>query len=323
MVVVGLAAGIERRELFGLRIVHGQLSAARSRHREIFGELVRRVLAERRLLLRRPQTRGHPDTTLLVHHDAARIGRPLPDLLGAVVRRGRSDSHRRRRRGNLDRRRPVLDRIERGQHVDASGWRRKSGRWHSTSDADRRWQWRRFAPPVGPDQSHSEMTRLRSTPVGRGGACFGTAPAAMRSVHSAKRLAALAEAFEAGRHPRAGGADADAMVPGFQAGVERAEHLRNGARRRVAQLMTRQTATRRVEDLLFLPLWQLHHRKPVVRRVDLRGGFGVGCDHRFQIELLARLGVRPVASRPARSRARTPGNSPSAGRAARNVPDRR
>ena len=40
-------------------------------------------------------------------------------------------------------------------------------------------------PPVGTAQSHSVTTRLRSRPEGRGGACFGTAPAAIRSVHSA------------------------------------------------------------------------------------------------------------------------------------------
>ena len=38
---------------------------------------------------------------------------------------------------------------------------------------------------VGIAQSHIEITRLRSTPVGRGGAPLGYAPAAMRSVQSA------------------------------------------------------------------------------------------------------------------------------------------
>src|SRR5438445_312743 len=37
-------------------------------------------------------------------------------------------------------------------------------------------------------QSHIEITRLRSTPVGRGGASLGYAPAAMRSVESANTL---------------------------------------------------------------------------------------------------------------------------------------
>src|SRR5438552_5567652 len=41
---------------------------------------------------------------------------------------------------------------------------------------------------MGVAQSHSETTTLRSTPVGRGGPSFGYAPAAMRSVQSAKAL---------------------------------------------------------------------------------------------------------------------------------------
>ena len=41
---------------------------------------------------------------------------------------------------------------------------------------------------VGRAQSHIEITRLRSTPVGRGGACLGYAPLAMRSVQSANAL---------------------------------------------------------------------------------------------------------------------------------------
>src|SRR5215469_1747738 len=40
-------------------------------------------------------------------------------------------------------------------------------------------------PSLGVPQSHSVMTRLRSTPVGRGGATLGASPFAMRSLQSA------------------------------------------------------------------------------------------------------------------------------------------
>ncbi len=38
---------------------------------------------------------------------------------------------------------------------------------------------------MGEPQSHNEMTRLRSTPAGRGGATFGVSPPLTRSVKSA------------------------------------------------------------------------------------------------------------------------------------------
>src|SRR5215471_687944 len=41
-------------------------------------------------------------------------------------------------------------------------------------------------PSIGDPQSHVVITRLRSTPVGRGGATFGASPALTRSVRSAK-----------------------------------------------------------------------------------------------------------------------------------------
>ena len=41
---------------------------------------------------------------------------------------------------------------------------------------------------LGVAQSHKVTTMLRSTPCGRGGFGFGSSPAAMRSVHSAKSL---------------------------------------------------------------------------------------------------------------------------------------
>ena len=55
--------------------------------------------------------------------------------------------------------------------------------------------------------------------------------------------------------------------------------------------MTGETAARRADKLLLPPLRQFHQREPVARRIDLRGGLGIGSDDRLQIELRARLGV--------------------------------
>src|SRR5437764_11395811 len=54
---------------------------------------------------------------------------------------------------------------------------------------------------VGKAQSHIEITRLRSTPFGRGGATLGKAPSAIRSVQSAYILRCAPNALKLAAMP--------------------------------------------------------------------------------------------------------------------------
>src|SRR5437773_10088673 len=54
---------------------------------------------------------------------------------------------------------------------------------------------------VGRAQSHIEITMLRSTPLGRGGATLGKAPSAIRSVQSAYILRCAAIALKLAAMP--------------------------------------------------------------------------------------------------------------------------
>jgi hypothetical protein len=169
-VMVRGKAAVDHRDLLRLRVEQFDLPRARALHREVLRKLVPRVLAVRRLILRRTNPRGHPDMSFRIHGDAAWIGLPLPDLLGPPVRRRRRIriEHGPVRR-KLDLARRVRLRVEHRQDVGALvrpvHQPVRVVRWIALVGGGR------IAAAAGRQpQSHIEITRLRSTPTGRGGA---------------------------------------------------------------------------------------------------------------------------------------------------------
>src|ERR1019366_3555723 len=104
MVMVRSKTGVDRGELFRLRVVDLDLPGTWTRNRVVLSELIdRSILAERRLLLRGANPSRHQHTSVTIHRDAAGLSRTLPNLFGPPVRRRRGvgvDQGRARR--NLD-----------------------------------------------------------------------------------------------------------------------------------------------------------------------------------------------------------------------------
>src|SRR5207237_6606035 len=106
---------IDHRELFRFRIVQFDLPGTWTRKREILGEFIRPIFAERRLLLRSSNSGRHPNAPVAVHYGAARVGLSFPDFLGSPVRRLRRVAvDERTCRGKFAHRRSVLWSVEYG-----------------------------------------------------------------------------------------------------------------------------------------------------------------------------------------------------------------
>ncbi len=89
-------------------------------------------------------------------------------------------------------------------------------------------------------QSHSVMTTFRSMPWGRSGCDFGSAPWAIRSLHSPKssQRASCVELTYGGDHAATGLTRLDPVLPCVRGGVEFAQRRWKGAGRLITNLVT-------------------------------------------------------------------------------------
>ena len=148
-------------------------------------------------------------------------------------------------------------------------------------------------------------------PTGRAGSVLGSSPLATRSgpVAEERQLTLHVELAELLHHVASGLAGLEAAFPGFGAGVEMADLLRNGPRRQIAQLVAMAAAVGLGEAQPLALILQgrrhavalragareqvrgrdLHHRIPIDARIIRRRRRAVRRLHRFEIEKLARL----------------------------------
>ena len=322
---MGAEAGVDERELLGLRIEQRQLAFILV-DRERLGEGVARVLVAERRRAGGVIGPGHPDPALAVDHVVVIVEPRIPGLFHAPV--GRS-SHRLRDRRHVRGRAPPARSTSTGgvTYANVFAFGSSTGRWSVAysgepkslpyaltvglrlSDEIRSWRYF-FSLP----QSQVVTTRLRSTPSGRVGFverqfALGDAVGPVAEVLQRRAGELAGDEFTIFGAPGPTGCVAPKRLRRILKGPKAAGMVR------VANWPSWWQPTQRLvldrgqplglRDLLrnvglaaeLVLVRDLQHRIPVDRRIILRRSRVVRRRRRLEIEVLPRLGRRPSANR--------------------------
>ena len=317
--VVRAEAGVHGGDPASLRIPHLHLPVAARDGERLRRGVVGACLAERGRF-GRPHPRRNPDPRAAVHGEAVRVALAVPDYVAAPVgRRHQRQCRRRGRRvGVADLQhhpgRRVLARVEHGHVVGAVLGRavdRPVG-VHRRIALVGRDQVVHVGLGLGPVPQADDHVAFDALWPGRGRLGILAAGDALGpvAVHRQRRLAA--DLVEPPVHVDAGLPRLDAAVPGVGVRLEVGERGRNLARRLVAELVAAGAAVRvddaadpralagdgRRDAVAFcagpgkvVGPGNAQQREPVLRRVVLGGGPGVGRRDSRQVEHGARIGL--------------------------------